>query len=181
MWKAEAHVTGGGDYLPYMVAKHKISEVIMRIARALDRADEKLAKTCYHDDAIEDHGAAYSGPASGYIEGAMPRIRAAGVMCHYVTNISIWLEGETAYAESYVTSFVRLDRDGTPIDSISGGRWVDRFELREGEWKIAHRKISFDWNRDMPMSETWGKGLDRSHPLVYAPRKDRHDLSYLRF
>lgn len=167
------------DELAQIVAEHRISMVVMRLARALDRADEELAKSCYHEDAIEDHGATYSGPAMGYIEGAMPRIKAAGVMCHYVSNISVWLEGETAYSESYVTSYVRLSKDGASVDLISGGRWCDRFEYRDGEWKIAHRKIALDWNREVPTSETWK--LDPDHPHVHLARKDRQDLSYMRF
>ena len=28
-----------------------------------------------------------------------------------------------------------------------GGRYVDRFERRDGEWKIAHRTVVHEWDK----------------------------------
>ena len=38
-----------------------------------------LLKSCYHPDAIEEHGGNYTGNAFEYIDGAVPRIRKMGV------------------------------------------------------------------------------------------------------
>ena len=39
-----------------LVDRHEIHQVLLRYARGLDRLDNALARSCYWDDAIEDHG-----------------------------------------------------------------------------------------------------------------------------
>ena len=154
----------------------------MRYGRGVDRADEELLKSCYHADAIEEHGSAYVGPAMAYIEGAVGRIRQMGIMAHYICNIHISLDGDLAYAEAYVLTFARFNKDGESIDTFTGGRICDRFERRDGEWKIAHRKLAFDWNRDVPSKEGWCLGMfDPEDPNMHMGQKNPDDLSYQRF
>jgi len=55
-------------------------------------------------------------------------------------------------------------------------------EKRDGEWKIAHRKIALDWNRDELANETWCLGLfDPDHSQMVLGKKGRADFSYERF
>lgn len=105
-----------------------------------------------------------------------------GVMGHYVCNSHVEFDGEIAYAESYVITFARFEKEGEPWDTLTGGRIVDRMEKRDGEWKIAHRKIALDWNRDEPANETWCLGLfDPDHSQMVLGKKGRADFSYERF
>lgn len=168
--------------LENLMSKMEIQETLMRYARGVDRADEALLKSCYHRDAIEEHGSTYAGPAHEYIEGAVVRIRQMGTMAHYICNIHIELDGDLAWVESYVLTFARFKRDGESFDTLTGGRICDKFERRLGEWKIAHRKMTFDWNRDMPSQEGWCLGLfNPEDPKMVMGRKDKEDLSYHRF
>lgn len=168
--------------LESFLSKHEISEVLARQARGVDRADAELLKSCYHEDAIEEHGPNYSGPAHAYIEGAVERIRQMGNMAHYLCNQHIELDGETAWVEAYVITFARFDRDGTDVDTFTGARSVDRFERRDGEWKIAHRKLVFDWNHDLDSNQTWCLGMfDAKDPNMHHGSKNVNDLSYQRF
>jgi len=168
--------------LEALMSKQEIQDVLMRYARGIDRADEDLLKSCYHEDAIEEHGSTYSGPAHAYIEDAVVRIRQMGTMCHYICNVHSTLEGDTAWVEAYVLTFARFSKDGDSFDTLTGGRICDRFERRDDEWKIAHRKMAFDWNRDMPSEEGWCLGMfDPADPRMVMGMKGRDDLSYLRF
>jgi len=168
--------------LEAMMSKMEIQEVLMKYGRGVDRADEELLKSCYFENATEEHGSAYAGPAHEYIEGAVGRIRKMGTMAHYICNIHIDLDGDLAYVEAYVLTFVRFRQDDEDFDTLTGGRICDRFERRKGEWKIAHRKLAFDWNRDMPSQEGWCLGMfDPADPRMFMGRKDKEDLSYLRF
>jgi ketosteroid isomerase-like protein len=170
------------DRLEQLLSKEEIREVLMRYGRGVDRGDEALLKSCYHDDAIEEHGSTYAGPAHPYIEGAVQRIRKMGAMAHYICNISISLEGERAYVESYVLTFARIEKDGVSHDTLTGGRICDRFERRKNQWKIAHRKMAFDWNRDMPTQEGWCLGLfNPKDPKMVMGQKGPGDLSYVKF
>jgi len=168
--------------LETMMSKFEIHEVLMRYGRGVDPADEELLKSCYHSDAIEEHGSTYQGPAHAYIEGAVDRIRKMGTMAHYICNVHIELEGDRAYVEAYVLTFARFSRGGESFDTLTGGRICDRFERRAGVWKIAHRKMAFDWNRDMPSQEGWCLGLfDPTDPAMVMGAKSQDDLSYQRF
>ena len=105
-----------------------------------------------------------------------------GEMQHLLGSSHIDIDGNTAYVETYVWTFVRFQDDDKDIDTFSGGRLMDRFEKRDGEWKIAHRWTILDWNRDTPSIEGWCLGLfDFSQKGARAGLKGREDPSYERF
>jgi hypothetical protein len=165
--------------LEHVLARDEIHEVLARYARGVDRADGELLKSCYHADAIEEHGGNYAGNAHEYVDGAVPRIRLMGPMQHLLGSTHIEFDGDVAWVETYVWTFARFAQEGRSVDTFTGGRLVDRFERRNGQWKIAHRRTVFDWNRDVPSSEGWCLGLfDPAKPGMHPGRKDRADLSY---
>jgi hypothetical protein len=162
-----------------MLARDEIHEVLARYARGVDRADGELLKSCYHADAIEEHGGNYTGNAFAYVDGAVPRIRLMGAMQHLLGTSHIEFDGDVAHVETYLWTFARFASEHGSTDTFTGGRLVDRFERRNGQWKIAHRRTVFDWNRDTPSREGWCTGLfDPSKPGMHLGRKDTTDLSY---
>ena len=166
-----------------MLARQDIHDVMMRYARGIDRGDEELLLSCYWDDALEVHGPAYDGPAVPYLKGAAQRMKASGTtMQHFVGNVHIdFADEDTAWVESYILTFARFPKDGEPWDTLTGARSFDKFERRSGEWRIAHRRAIFDWNRDQPSSEGWCMGLfDTAHKNMTMGRKAPDDLSYTR-
>lgn len=59
-----------------LLDRQQIEDVLTRYSRAVDRADIDLLKTCYHDDATEDHAGVFTGTARDYVEqiaGLLPR------------------------------------------------------------------------------------------------------------
>jgi hypothetical protein len=169
----------GQARLERALARDEIRDVLARYARGVDRADASLLKSCYHPDAIEEHGGNYTGNALEYVDGAVPRIRQMGAMQHLLGSSHIEFDGATAWVETYLWTFARFTADGKSTDTFTGGRLVDRFECRDGAWKIAHRRTVFDWNRDIASSEGWCNGLfDPSKPGMHLGRKDEHDISY---
>jgi hypothetical protein len=76
-----------------------------------------------------------------------------------IGNILIQLNGEKAEVESYFYGFHRVrSEDGKPHDTIGSGRYLDNFERRGGEWRIAKRVVMTDWFRDYPDSADWETG-----------------------
>jgi hypothetical protein len=62
---------------------------------------------------------------------------------HQVSNVSIELHGEVAAVES---SFLALQAPaGSARQTFLCGRYIDRFERRHGEWRIAARTVVYDW------------------------------------
>ena len=62
--------------------KDEIRDVLAAYVRGVDRGDGPLLKSCYHPDAIEEHGGRYTGNAHDYVDGAIPRIRQMDAMQH---------------------------------------------------------------------------------------------------
>ncbi len=170
------------DRLERYLSRSEIQEVLARYARGVDRGDAEILKSCYHPDAVEEHAGNYTGNAFDYIDGAVPRIKKMGVMQHLLSSTHIEFEGDVAWVETYVLTFARFADGERSTDTFTGGRLIDKFERRDGVWKIAHRRTVFDWNRDTPSNEAWCNGLfDLTKPGARVGRKDEQDPSYQRF
>lgn len=142
-----------------LLDKAAITDVINNYLRAADRADIDLLKACYHDDAWEDHGGVYDGPASDYVAIMAKVLPKGGIMNHLATNIIIELDGDTAKGEHYILAYARMKKDGEKFDTLTLARAIDRFERRDGVWRIAKRRLVWEWNHEMPFAESWGRGM----------------------
>jgi ketosteroid isomerase-like protein len=158
------------------IDKLAIQEVLHRFARAADRCDRELLQSLYHPDATADHAGMYVGPASGLVDLAMTMLPSIGVTTHHIFNTLVEVQGDRARCEAYAIHFHRLDVQGEQLDSMIALRHLHRFERRHGEWRISHHHVVFDWNRDLPTSETWGRGFMGSGFVL--GRKDRSDPLY---
>ena len=159
-----------------LLDKHAIYEVLARYARAIDRRDEALLRSVFHADAV-DHHVGNRNTASDFCAWAIKLLGDMGAVAHYMGFPLIELDGDTALSECYAIAYHRLARDGTAFDNFLGARVLDRFERREGVWRIAYRRVVYDWNRDVATADTWGRGF--FGPAFRAEgRKDRQDPLY---
>lgn len=162
-----------------LLDEREIHAVLMRYCRGVDRCDAELLATCYHDDAVDDHGnwQAYGRDAPQLIlDRVRPGLDAA---MHFVGNVHIEVEGDTAYAESYLLALRGAKQDGRSSTRTRALRFVDRFTRRDGAWRISERVVVDDWNRvdeiveAMPDTDRFRYGSkDREDP-VYAIRRGR--------
>jgi SnoaL-like domain len=157
-----------------LIDRAAITECVHRYARGLDRRDAELVASAYHASAVEDHGQ-YVGDLEGLVTYLMDvHAPFSGYQRHVTTqNVDIDgdLDGKTAHAESYFLSVIRID--GAEKLRLTGGRYVDRLERRDGEWRIAERIVVLEWYGAMP-----GGGIDSA--MQVGPRLDRDDVSYVR-
>jgi hypothetical protein len=150
----DAGVTGA--QVRELLDKQAITEVLARFMRACDRGDPAGLRECFHPDAVEDHGGTYLGPASAWVDSieavlTHPRTK----MTHCMTNVLIEVRGDQAASEAYVTTTSRVRVGAELVDSTSCSRVLDRFERRDGVWRIAHRRLRFEWSTTRPADETW--------------------------
>jgi hypothetical protein len=156
--------------------REAILDCLYRYSRGLDRHDAEALFSVYHADAIDDHGS-FLGPPDEFVPWAHALHEKGWVAhTHFISNPRIELDGDIAHVESYVL-FVLRRTDGAGVD-LGGGRYLDRFERRDGEWRIAARKHVVEWR-------TEGKdtlfGSANHHVTAYETgTKDRTDPSYLR-
>jgi hypothetical protein len=137
------------DVLQALSDREAIRECIFRYCRGIDRHDEEALRRSYWPDATDNHGA-YKGSASGFIELALTKLRSSERMVHHVGNLSIELRGSRAAVETY---FLAWQRDPAPgggqQETFLAGRYVDRFEKRGEEWRVAARTVVYDWVQPM--------------------------------
>jgi SnoaL-like domain len=168
--------TAPADALQEMLDEHQLRKLVHGYCRAVDRGEMAHLRGMYHDDATDDHGAFSAGTADdflGELAAARPHIRS---MQHHVTTANFAISGNTAEGEIYGIAhhtFRARDRD---VDVTVGGRYLDKYEKRDGTWKFIARKIVTDWARVNDPSS-----VDLSHPITRdTPRgtPDANDPSY---
>jgi hypothetical protein len=160
--------------LAALVAKDEIVEVVHRVARGTDRLDRDLIVSGYHPDAVDDHNSFRGGPEA-FADWVLEVLPAFASTHHFLGQTRIRLDGDLADVETYCDAHhvTAPDAAGIVRDMVLGLRYVDRFERRSGEWRIAHRACAFDW-------AYWTEG--RSWPFdadFTVGRRDRTDVSYL--
>lgn len=158
--------------LAELLDREAIRECLYTYCRGIDRRDEAALRAAYWPDAMDRHGA-YSGSASGFIEAALKVLASGPRMIHMIGNVSIALRGSAAAVESYFHA-LQQDRDpaGRPRNTLLCGRYVDRFEKRDGAWRIAQRTVVYDWIEESPGPE--GDEASRFGPRIPngRPRPD---------
>lgn len=174
--------------LQVLLDERDIHRVLTLYCRGVDRCDAALIASCYHPDAVDDHGTWQAwgrDAASTIIDRVQP---GPDVAMHFLGNVHIDVEGDTAYTESYLMAYRAYQREGQAYTRVRALRFVDRFTRREGQWRIAERVVADDWHRVdrvvEPLAEArhfrrGAKGPDdpvytiRRGPLARPPLSDR--------
>ncbi len=155
--------------------RQAISDCLVRYCRGMDRMDTELTLSAYHDDALDDHGGVCDG-VKPFVDWANATHAHATIATqHYITNQSCELSGDVAHTETYWMA-VNQHKDGVSV-TTSGGRYVDRFERRNGEWKIAARKCIIEWGGS-PTMQPLPEAARESMNLGGRPARDKSDPSY---
>ena len=164
--------------LEELVARAEITDCLYRYCRGVDRGDVELIRSVYHPDATDDHGV-WKGAGfdfAPYIVNDMNQVALLGQ--HHLTNIMIELHGNIAAVECYYVAYhPLLDDSGQNEHVLFGGRYLDRFEHRDSNWKIAERTVLIDFARPLGPLPLWagdemfkpsGRGDNDSSAAFYA-------------
>lgn len=157
--------------LDELLSRQEILDVLTRYCQGVDRGDVDLLRSVYHEDAIDDHGM-FKGRGHDFAEWIVAWERENIRACqHVIGNHSCDLRGDVAFCETYCISF---SEDVRGTNATVYNRYIDRFERRDGVWKIADRLVVLDLTRtdaasppfgDVPGWDfTWGR-RDRSDPV----------------
>jgi ketosteroid isomerase-like protein len=157
-----------------LLDKAQIHDALMRYSRGVDRGDRELVMSVFHPEATLDMGRGPM-PTAALAEG-IAKMTATGTM-HFIGNEYVEVDGDTAYSETYFISYATITDSGQPVTRSRGGRYLDRFERRDGEWKIARRLLVDEWSRldelPAPMGPPPGRvGLRSKDDPVYTFRAE---------
>ena len=121
-----------------LAAREAIREVANRYAQGVDHLDAELMRSAYWPDAIDDHGVVV-GNAWEFVDRVMASHTRWAWTMHSTTNHSIELadDGVTATGELYNVTYLQPPDRATL--SIWYGRYLDRYEQRDAEWRLIHR------------------------------------------
>jgi SnoaL-like domain len=161
--------------LDELAAKQAITEVLHSFCRGADRRDWDLLRSCFHEDAYDDHGI-FQGNREELVEWLAAFLGSTfDATVHTVTNVLITVDGDRAGSESYVNAWHRFHPDGDAPRRvlIAAARYLDRFERRDGTWAISHRQLAMDWAK----VETITESFDLGESATFG-RTDRDDPSY---
>lgn len=137
--------------LQALLDKQALYELAVRYARGIDRRDRDLLLSVYHDDAIDDHGTMFTGSALAFADWQPDVMQPFEITNHYIMNTAYRLDGDHAEGELHFIAYHRTK--GPDAQEIwVGGRYMDRYERRGDDWKIAHRTLVWDFTRSDPLN-----------------------------
>jgi len=133
--------------LEELLDKQAISDCLARFSRGMDRFDRPTYLAAFWNDA-EVAAGPFVGSAADCWDWAVPMHEASQILTeHALLQTTFDIAGDTAHTETYY-QFVGRNRDETLW--IAGGRYIDRFEKRAGEWRIALRANLIEWSCSPP-------------------------------
>ena len=150
-----------------------IRQKLLQYCRGIDRCDAELVASVYHPDGTDDHGS-FKGLGRDFATYAAEHLKAGCDATLHALGDSLFnfVSPHMAIVETYVQAFHRRhDDDGIFLEKF-GGRYVDRFEERSGEWRIAHRVCIHEWDAKERVELAFRPGR-----FVEGVR-DRSDLAY---
>lgn len=158
--------------------REAIRDCLHRYCRGIDRVDEELLRGVYWPDGVDEHGS-FSGNAYDFIDWVMPILEKNVQTSHTISNILFDFDGEFAATESYFEAYERFrNRAGVHKDLRVGGRYLDRFERRGGEWRILSRVVVIDWFRSPREAADLDKGIRGKGPEKTMGGHAPEDESY---
>src|SRR6202042_2115375 len=84
---------------------------------------------------------------------------------HFLGQHLINVDGDVATSEVYFQAVMRYEVEGIDWDFVSVGRYLDRWERRDSEFKISQRCVVYDWWRTDASPTPW-PGPDHSVPKM---------------
>jgi len=171
-------MTAAGMDTQTLADRAAITDLLALYCRGVDRMDEATLRSIYHDDATEDRGAGlFIGRAQDWVAWTLGLLPVFAMTQHNVLQTLIELDGDVAEGETYFIAYHRfaasdpaqvaeaasapsavedeLEWPEGETELLLAGRYLDRFERRDGAWKIAYRRMVCDWCRTQPAADGW--------------------------
>ena len=157
----------------YLRDRQAIADALARYARGTDRHDAELIRSAFWPDAKVSYGRPVS--LDEFVQwGIEAHAKNYEQNAHHVTAQNVEIDGNVAHVESYVVYFLLAGKKSDQ-NLIASGRYVEKYEKRDGEWRIAIREFIRDvYYKATPLRDLCPE------PEGCMGKRDRTDLSYLR-
>lgn len=152
----ETRLTALDPQVQYLKDRKEIFDAMKRYTRGADRHDKELTASAFWPEATIGVGTPMS--RDEYVEWEETTLAGYAAHQHHVTGQTVEIDGDTAHVESYVVYFlVPRDRGAdaagaatlgraltTEKTRLGSGRYIERWERRDGEWRILVREYVED-------------------------------------
>lgn len=151
-------------------ARGNVIDILFAYARANDRKDEALLRSCFWPESTHRHGR-FDGTSTDFIDFAFGIISGILYSTHHISNVTVEVDGDRAFSECYYFAHHRRPKpeDGeTEFDAFFEGRYIDLHERRDGVWKIIQRRGVSDYSMVVPASDSFAD-WNPAHRSLNAP------------
>lgn len=137
-------------------------EALYRYCRGVDRLDKASIASAFHPGAeLLGYGSAQAITIEAFVDHVVTALGQRFVATqHSVSNVSVDVRGDHAVMEAYVHAIHVEEREGERRLHTFHGRYVDRVEPRDGEWRIVGRHL----RQDVTMVEVMGPPMSGDYP-----------------
>ena len=156
-----------------LLAEQAVRKAVTCYSRGADRCDPDIMKSAFHQDAEVRYGS-FDGHYEEFCEDIVAGNMAMSYTTHTVVNeyYDIDAESGTGVGEIYVLAF--FSTGGS--EYLVAGRYIDKYECRDDDWRISLRQYVIDWSRT---SEFTGDDPEKLFEgLIYKGAQNRDDVSY---
>lgn len=140
--------TDNEQALDVALSRLAIHDLLMAYSRGIDRADRELLGSVFLPDSTVVSGA-FNGSGPEFAREITDYVQQNLERCfHSIANEWVTVNGNRAIGEAYVIAHMTVG----DTDTVTGGRYVNEFERRDGHWKISSHTFVADWNMNLPNS-----------------------------
>lgn len=151
------------DKVNKLYAHEAIRQNEYRWARAADRCDEEMFRSCHHEDALIEFPFSNQ-QRDEFVQTTIEMVKTRyRNIFHHLGNILIDVDGDVAHVETYLSYTISTEPQPPlpqpqQLYSRSNHRYLSKYLNRNGKWLIAHRTSVSELSHEM-ISTGWGPGL----------------------
>ena len=156
-----------------LLAEQAIRKAVTYYSRGCDRCDLEIFKKAFHADAEVKYGT-YDGHYEKFCEEIVAGNLTLKDTSHTIINqyYEIDINSNKASGEIYVLALWGSD----DFNYTCSGRYLDKYESRDGDWRIVFRQYLYDWSRTTKYSGDDPNEMFKG--LKYRGTQNKNDISY---
>ncbi len=157
--------------LQQLLDKQQIYNQLVRFCRTVDRLDRPDFEQLWCKDAQVAYHGAFEGGWQEFADWVWGMCQTMQSHSHQIANMLIEVDGEQASSEAYVsvTLLPPAGEDGSVSEIQLCGRYLDRWQKQQGEWKILQHEL---------VSDIQSVYAPQTAESSEASARDHSDLSY---
>ena len=157
-----------------LLTQQAIRDVLSRYCRGLDRMDKEMVNAVWHPEGTAFYDGIFEGTGHCFVDWVWEAHAGMERHSHQITNVLIEMnvqDSNKATSEAYVTVvlWTKPDASGAQQELVGRGRYLDRWERREGIWGIEHRIHLLDMSSAFPLTRA---------DVSEGSTRDQNDLSF---